>query len=395
MNYKEYNISFCGNRYKSKPSDDEISKISWNLSFRRLTYDFLAHRVGECGCTFAPAVFNGTRKTENFSEQQLFAIDIDEKVTFEEIKKRADRYRLPVLFAYRSFSWTAEHEKFRVVFAMDRIIKDAFTAQVITKMLMCIFHECDSHCSDTARMFFGSNKGLLYFSKTGSEFSFNDIVLALNYYMFDKYDENHYTAKIHQFYNSTGVDTDGKIPVYSVENGNLIIKKSEVMQVKKAKRTCSGNKSGRRRNTKVDFETLKERCRLYRDFIEGNEWYYYPELFLIATNMVNMEKGKSEFLKILNYPENECYTSYHERDWRPVLNTIIDMGYKPVSCDKCPHVKDCPHYKNMICTVNSGYCEIRPLEVKKYCTVEEAEESLKENFARAVMSSVFLISCVK
>lgn len=386
MNYKEYNVSFYGKQYKSKPSQSEAAKISRNLSACRLTYDFLAHRVGECGCTFASAVFNGKRKTENFSKQQLFAIDIDNKVSFNEIKQRADRYRLPVLFAYRTFSYTEEHEKFRVVFAMDRIITDAFTAQVITKMLMCIFHECDSHCSDLARMFFGSNKGLLYFSETGTEFSFNDIVIALNSYMFDKYDESHYTAKIKDFYNSVGVVTEKKTPVFSNENNNLVIHKSGGIQVKSVKRTCSRSKSDRRRNTNVNFKTLKERCKLYRDFVEGNDWYYYPELFLIATNMVNMEKGKSEFLKILNSPENEHYTSYRTRNWRPILNTIIDMGYNPMSCDKCPYVKNCPHYKNMICTVNSGYCGIRPLEVKKYCTVEEAEESLRKNFTKAVES---------
>lgn len=386
MDYKMYNVSFYGNRYRSKPSCDEISNISKKLSASSLTYDFLAERVGTQGCTFAPAVFNGSRRNGNFSEQQLFAIDIDDKVTFKEIKARAYRYRRPVLFAYRSFSWTAEHEKFRVVFAMDRVIKDTFTAQIITKMLMCIFHECDSHCSDLARMYFGSNKGLLYFSESSNEFSFDDIVVALSSYMFDKYNESHYTAKIRQFYDSIGVETERKSPVFSVENNNLIIKKSVDRPVTNAKRNSSSSKSDRRRNTKINFEKLKERCKLYHDFIEGNEWYYYPELFLIATNMVNMEKGKSEFLKILDSTENEHYTSYYERNCKPILNTIIDMNYKPMSCNKCPHVMDCPHYKNMICTVNSGCCGIRPLEVKKYCSIEEAEENLRKNFAEAVES---------
>lgn len=176
--------------------------------------------------------------------------------------------------------------------------------------------------------------------------------MALNSYMFDKYDESHYTAKIHQFYDSVGVETERKSPVFSIEDNNLVIKKSGGIQANDVKRTCSQNGGKRRRNTTVKFETLKERCRLYRDFAEGNEWYYYPELFLIATNMVNMEKGKSEFLKILDSPENEHCTSYHERNWKPILNTIIDMNYKPMSCNKCPHVKDCPHYKNMICTID-------------------------------------------
>lgn len=394
MYYKEYNISFYGKQYKSKPSGNEVSKISKNLTPYSLTYDFIAQHVGECGCTFAPAVFSDSRKTENFVEQQLFAVDIDDGVSFTEIKNRADKYRLPILFAYKSFSWSSEHEKFRVVFAMDRIITDAFTAQVITKMLMCIFNECDSHCSDLARMYYGSNKGLLYFSETDDEISFNELIMAVNCYMYDRYDESHYTAKIKDFYHSISVEVNKKVPVFSTDSDNtLIIKRSDKTKVRKAN-TCS-EKNNRRRNSRIEFEVLKERCKLYRDFIEGNEWYYYPELFLIATNMVNMEKGKSEFLKILDSHKNKHCISYHERDWKPILNTIIDMNYKPMSCDKCPHVKNCLHYKNMICTVNPGYCGIRPLAVKQYCTIKEAEESLRQNLIDAIQTEEYGIKILK
>lgn len=365
MNYKSYTVSFHGKQYSKKPDGKEAAYITNKLKPTTLSYDFLAHHVGELGCTFAPAVFNGTRRTENFIGQQLFAIDIDGGADYHTINERADRYHLPVLFAYRSFSWTAAQERFRVVFAMDREIADAFRAQVIIKMLMCIFEECDTHCSDLARLFYGSNKGLLFLSPEPSEISFQDLVIAVNSYLFDKYDESHYTAKVRQFYSVIGLETKKEVPAIAINTTGTI---------------------GKRRTTKVDFAVLKERCQLFRDFIEGNEYYYYPTLFRIATNMVNMDKGKDMFLKIIDNPENAHCFAYHTRSWKPILNTIIDMNYQPMSCHGCPHEDSCPHYKNMILTVDAGKCGIRPLIKKEYVSIAEAEKSLAENFRSAVES---------
>ncbi|MBR4319016.1 MAG: hypothetical protein IKP69_03065, partial [Oscillospiraceae bacterium] len=93
-----------------------------------------------------------------------------------------------------------------------------------------------------------------------------------------------------------------------------------------------------------------------------------------------------EFMKIISSSNNANYTSYHERSWKPILNTIIDMNYQPMSCKGCPYEETCPHYKNMILTVDAGKCGIRPLVKKQYVSVSEAEQSLKENFRQAVES---------
>ena len=75
--HKEYTVSFDGHRYKKKPEGKEKGRISCNLSPATLTYDFLAKRLANDGCTFCPAVYDGSRKNENFVEQQLFVVDID------------------------------------------------------------------------------------------------------------------------------------------------------------------------------------------------------------------------------------------------------------------------------------------------------------------------------
>ena len=111
---KEYQVSFDKKRHSKKPIGNEIGKTNNRLYAKNISYDKLAYEVGECGCTFSPAIYNGKRRKENFIGQQLIALDFDNGVTFSEIKCRANYYRLPILFAYKTFSYTTEHEKFRV-----------------------------------------------------------------------------------------------------------------------------------------------------------------------------------------------------------------------------------------------------------------------------------------
>ena len=54
--YKQYTVSFYGKQYTSKPKGKVAAQISNKLATTSLTYDFLANRVGEKGCSFAPGV---------------------------------------------------------------------------------------------------------------------------------------------------------------------------------------------------------------------------------------------------------------------------------------------------------------------------------------------------
>ena len=82
---------------------------------------------------------------------------------------------------------------------MSDFITDAAYATTILKILMTVFEECDTHCSDLARFFYGSNKGLLFLADEPQELSFRELVLAVNCYYFDKYGESHYTKYLKQF----------------------------------------------------------------------------------------------------------------------------------------------------------------------------------------------------
>ena len=384
---KKYTISFNKITHDKKPSGKEIAKISNSLYKYEMEYKELAHKVGKCGCTFSPAIYDGKRKKDNYAGQQLIALDFDDGVSFAEIKERAELYMLPILFAYKTFSYTEEHEKFRVVFALSDIIFDLFTSEVIISMFMEIFKECDKACKDGSRMFFGGS-GLLELANEPAEITFNSMIVSFVNYMNDRYGDDHYKREIRKFYQSIGVKCKNTIPV--VEDDKFVYSGIDKTFKNKTLHNSDDNdvnKKGRREVTRnFDWNALYDRCLLYRKFVDGSEYYYYPELFIIATNFINIEKGKKKFMEILNSENNAKNEAYHTCNWQTTLRTIIEMDYRLEGCESCPYADECMHSKNMILTAKPTNSIILQTKKKEYVSVEEAEEDLRVNFYKAVLS---------
>ena len=385
---KKYEVSFNKKRYNSKPTGVEIGKINNGLYTKSIDFKELAYEVGKHGCTFSPAVYNGKRRKENYIGQQLIGLDFDNGVTFVEIKDLAEHYRLPILFAYKTFSCTEEHEKFRVVFALTNVITDSFTSEAVTAMFMKIFGECDKACKDSSRMFFGG-RGLLEIADEPIEISGQDMLIAFVTYMNDRYGENHYTREIRKFYQNLGVKYDKILPV--INDGKFVY-----VGVNQLAPSSTVRNKGRRVVTRnFDWNILYNKCRLYRDFVDGNMYYYYPQLFHLATNLINIEKGKNKFLSILESSDNADYEAYHKRNWGAIVNILIGMDYQPQGCCNCPYEKECLHGKNMILTAKPGKSTILQTVKKEYVTIEEAEIDLKNKFLQAVNSEKQGIHIIK
>ncbi len=386
MEKKYYEISYSDISFDHKPAGKEVGMIKKSIYKKEMTVDYMAKFIGEKGHSFSPAVFSNGTKKENFQYQQLIGLDFDHGATFAEIKAKADKYRIPILFAYKTFSWSENEERFRVIFALSRTIEDSFTVEAIIAMLMKIFTGADQCCKDCTRLFFGGN-GCLYVADEPAELTLDDLMIAFNLYMEDEYGQKHYTQRIKEFYRSVGVEEKDKYPVE--ENG--VFRRAVIDPVKKGKTGKSDNtpkadKTPEPRRTvtrNFDYDNLYKVCRLYRDFVDGREYYYYNELRIIATNLINVEKGKKKFIEILKSPVNENCEAYFKRNWRAILNGFIDRDYKPTSCSECKYADKCRHQKNMILTAKPTDSCICVAEPKEYCSCEEAEDSLRENFRKA------------
>lgn len=156
-------------RYSSKPQQRDIIEINKSIT-NKITEceirDFI-DMVGNNGQTFMPGLMNGARKKENFVGQQVYGLDFDEGITFEEFMERAEELELYPAFVYKTFSYTEEHPKFRAVYINDCIFEEWKGANILLKMLRYIYPESDKACVDASRIFFGG-KANLYVNEDAS-----------------------------------------------------------------------------------------------------------------------------------------------------------------------------------------------------------------------------------
>lgn len=159
----KYKVHIDTEGFTSKPSNDEIRKI-YNRAIKQVKEVTIEELIKETqnGKTVIPAVLSGT-KAEDFIQQQLFYIDIDNDVegkpilnpfeAIEDCKKKG----IPVTFHYYSFSSTKEKPKFRLVFVCDEVITDPNMRMQIIKGLLSLFPQADQKCTNANRFYYGTN----------------------------------------------------------------------------------------------------------------------------------------------------------------------------------------------------------------------------------------------
>lgn len=115
------------------------------------------------GKTISPAVMKGS-KADDFVEQQIFMVDIDNKrkgipiLQIDEALEICKKNHLPPIFYYPTFSHTDEIPKFRIVFVMNEVIKDNEIRLIIMESLISLFEQADTSCTNADRLFFGTDK---------------------------------------------------------------------------------------------------------------------------------------------------------------------------------------------------------------------------------------------
>ncbi|PNT94162.1 hypothetical protein [Clostridium thermosuccinogenes] len=185
------------NEYTQKPAHWEIRQITKDLKNNikkyqvEITLEELADRLIH-GCTFKPALMNGS-KNHNWVSQQIFALDFDsnmilisnvtgkkverdESITIEEqairdncrikdnrttIEEQLNRCKevgIYPIFGYKTFSYSPEKQKFRLIFCSNEKITDIDQRNKIQRALMEIFDKSDEITFDPTRWFYGGKE---------------------------------------------------------------------------------------------------------------------------------------------------------------------------------------------------------------------------------------------
>lgn len=149
--------------YKNKPGKDDIPLIQIRLrnesSIKEVTIEELFDYIGK-GHTIVPAVTTGGAKNENWKEQQLICLDIDNDddlvITPENAIKKLYENNIQVLGYYHTFSSTDEVPRFRLLLLLEKPCTNKNKVEFIVKTLIN-FINGDQACKNPSRLFYGTD----------------------------------------------------------------------------------------------------------------------------------------------------------------------------------------------------------------------------------------------
>ena len=340
-------------KYKSKPQKNEVVRISNRIT--HITTDCevkeFIEEVGNNGQTFMPALMVGKRISNNFQGQQVYALDFDNGITYEEFMKRACELELYPAFVYKTFSYTKKNPKFRAVYINDCMFKEQRAVNILLKMLMYIYPEADQVCSDAARMFFGG-KGNLYVNENAT-INVRDVGVCLQAYVAKK-DNHNYIRNMKRIGNELGIRVEkgilrilsecsdvsnfGSCPIYILGVNQI---SSLYYYIEEQNNAHAPEEYAPQKNERLiqhkSIKDIVECCPLAKDFYEKELDHNLK--FLLATNYIHIKGGKKLFFKGIDE---------HIEKWEADWKTIVINHYEPQSCKngKCPYIDQCK-CKNM------------------------------------------------
>src|SRR5699024_5252878 len=142
--------------FDRKPTPQETASINNRITKAGVnaTPEQLAEAVGQEGRTMLLGYMNGKRHNNNLISQQVIALDFDNEAE-KDVKTTGDQYttiedalndpfiKKHASFLYKTFSYTDEWQKFRVVFFLDEPIVDNKLVSALYTHLMAKYNGTD------------------------------------------------------------------------------------------------------------------------------------------------------------------------------------------------------------------------------------------------------------
>lgn len=152
--------------FEEKPKDRTIGAISKRItdSVSTVTVEELAEELSR-GKTAVCGIMNGNRSVSSFESQTVVMLDFDNEkdkkrctgsdyLTLAEVKSHP-YIQENASFIYSTFSSTEAHEKYRVVFILDKTLTRVSHVYNVYHRLFELFPQADIACKDPSRIFFG------------------------------------------------------------------------------------------------------------------------------------------------------------------------------------------------------------------------------------------------
>ncbi|MCD8117943.1 MAG: DEAD/DEAH box helicase family protein [Lachnospiraceae bacterium] len=404
-------------KFKKKPEDDKeyyYTKRRASEHWGEYDLEELADYVGNRRHAFLPGHLVGGMRKENCTGMQIFGMDFDDGISYEEIRNRCVNWGIPFTFSYETLSSTAENMRFRIVFVHETLIEDMYVVYLVLHMLYKLFPESDQICKSPDRVFMGG-KRLIEFNADARIALVNFLpplteVLARN---------KNYQRDIKNFCRQNRVLFTDDQPAMGdalylstlLENDaikeNSIVHKivqsqfpsffvlEDISKTKGVSARPDGKKkkfhSSNTSKVSIGFDINSTTpCELLNRFLSGEE-LDHNERFALATNLIQFKGGPTLFMKVLE----EYYSQDTVDKWYRDLKYM--KGYQPMACSEsfCPYYEDgsCMSLGNIVKTLS---CNRRVTRAKKnYCSLEEAQEAFQRNLIEATEANDNFIHLIK
>ena len=390
-----YNVKIDKVGYTSKPTEfGLINNRLINCKTECMEWSDFCSLVGNEGHAFLTADFHSSKRNkENFKSQQIFALDFDGTASFSKVSQIAERFGIPIALAYETYSSVC-CDRFRIVFISNCPVYDIRAAQIIIDALIHIFEGCDTACRDVSRIFLGGKSVIL---ENEVCFSVSTLLMELGNFMKAKFKDNHYKKQLEIFYKKHNLKCSNGFAILSNRESSDFYEFNDTENTVYFNFEYEENKTNRKANiTKtrnLNFNILKNKCRLYNEFISDERALHHNEVFGIACNLNSIEGGRKIFHEII---ENSKYNKYRDKDWHYYFNYITSQEYAPMSCcNFCPYCEECNHAENMVLTAKTNRNSVIKLKEKKYYTLEDACKDVEEKLYLCINSYMNAINIIK
>lgn len=346
---------------KEKPSNDQKvqSEIIKGFEARIGDVEDLARNlVQPYSNSWCPAVFdrNGVRANDYWVSQQVFAIDIDNKIATGKNKKeieltpddsrylslsgaieRCKEYGIMPAFVYSSFSSKEYNNKYRIVFVLPIVIEDVRIRNVIQSALMKVFPEADKSCKDASRMYYGGKE--IIYQDYGATLDILRLVDAAALSIVER-DTAHAARNIKTWCQELGLavinggpgvivgecstlSIDTIIETVLVSPQSILFHFSPGPAISDGKRVVSNQRVDVEEIRNPQWGNLYQRCEVYRDFINGVD-IHNDVTWFVLTNLLRLEGGETKFLEGLQKRD-----VYDLNKWKTRITYFRNKPYLP------------------------------------------------------------------
>ena len=360
------------NKHSAKPTNISVESVNTKTEREVTLLDLSEIICQPNGSTWCPAIFNGSRKNDNWIQQQVFALDFDNGTTPDEVMDTLSSYGIIPNLVYGSFSDSVEHRKFRLVFVLDSVITNNEIAKWIIIQLMNLFgQKADKACKDLSRMFFGSKYNEPEF--INEEFVstenlmnvLNSVTVANDSNKTRKCIDSSFVSKPLSSYIYRENEVYGQSDIFN--NGQII--------------------------KNFDFNKASETVLIFADFLNG-KWLTHPQLFGIATSLRWIEGGMKLMKETMNKWNSEGKTSYSNNNFG-ILPYVAKMNYTPNNLSNYSPYEEDWSKTNIISAVRNLKGMVEVLTVEKEISLDEAFNRLTEEFSKILekkeKNKVFII----